>query len=156
MARTIAELFWPRVNKTETCWLWTGPKINEYGRYPGGRLAHRVAWELCFGPVPKNTKVCHKCDVPLCVNPDHLFLGTQADNVADMVKKDRHAKHKLTEEQAFEIRRRYGAGNIRQRDLADEFGVCQQLVGNIVNGKIWKPRQIDALSKPANRLPPKS
>ena len=94
-----ADRFWKWVNKTEKCWLWTG-RTNKTKPGTGagqfrivGRknpiLAHRFSWELVNGPVPDGMCVCHKCDVPYCVRPDHLFLGTQSDNSKDMWSKGR-------------------------------------------------------------------
>lgn len=78
--------FWKRVEKTETCWLWTGkPTHNGYGQFwhHGVFACHRVSYEEHFGPIPDDKFVLHRCDVKLCVRPDHLHLGTHKDNVDD-------------------------------------------------------------------------
>lgn len=93
--RDPAYWFWPRVTKTPTCWLWHGARFsNGYGCcFDGGKprrtLAHRMAYRLKIGQIPQNLLVLHRCDVRLCVNPDHLFLGTHADNTHDMIVKGR-------------------------------------------------------------------
>lgn len=86
--------FWSQVTRTDGCWIWTGTGIeaNGYARIKvnGERiLVHRMSWVMAFGSVPSGLVVCHRCDVPLCVNPDHLFVGTQKDNIADMMAKGR-------------------------------------------------------------------
>lgn len=123
------------------CWEWRGSRDQRgYGRYShplGKRVkAHRAMWERERGPIPNGISVCHACDNPPCINPDHLFLGTQAQNMADAVRKDRwprgldHHNGKLTDEQARSILVRRTAGE-RGADLAKEFGVSQQTVCNI-------------------------
>lgn len=134
------------------CWLWSG-SVNRkgYGQFmakagtsPYG--AHRFSWVLHNGPLPplKHAKtqrcVLHRCDTPACVNPAHLFIGTRADNNADMARKGRHGFRKfarLTDEQVGEIRRRCAAGEIR-RTIAEDFGVCRETVGYIARGQTWR------------------
>jgi hypothetical protein len=88
--------FWDRVEKTEGCWIWTGARYGEYGRIRIDYrpvLAHRYVYESFIGPIDPGKGVFHHCDTPLCVRPDHLFSGTQSDNVADMIAKGRHGKY---------------------------------------------------------------
>lgn len=96
--RPLTDRFWEKVEKTPGCWLWTGSctekgygSIGSGGRDGSHLIASRVSWELYFGPIPAGLWVLHRCDDPACVRPDHLFLGTAADNTADMVSKGRHA-----------------------------------------------------------------
>ena len=96
--------FWARVQKTESCWLWKG----SLGRHGYGSLgvkvdgrwiaerAHRLSYRLFRGDIPTGMMVCHTCDVPRCVNPDHLFVGDSFDNIRDCVRKRRHAAQKRT------------------------------------------------------------
>jgi hypothetical protein len=93
---TQPENFWRHVQKGDGCWLWTG-SVNHarggYGQVKYGKKhyrAHRLAWLLTFGEIPDGMKVLHRCDTPACCRPDHLFLGSQTDNIHDMLEKGRH------------------------------------------------------------------
>src|SRR5690348_9276473 len=96
-ADTLVDRFWEKVNQTPSCWLWTASQIKGYGQFHLSRVggknltvyAHRFAWEQTNGPIPDNLYVLHRCDTPLCVRPDHLFLGSQAENLADARQKGR-------------------------------------------------------------------
>lgn len=160
--------FWAKVEKSNNCWLWTAAKDKHgYGAIrtkQSAIKAHRVSWVLAHGQIQNDGSyhgvcVCHKCDNRLCVNPDHLFLGTHADNMRDMKIKGRRAdgdrngsrlhpervprgesngQAKLTTLQSIEIRSLYADGNISQRKLAAQFGVSQTHIGRITRKKLWK------------------
>lgn len=113
--------FWKKVHKTSSCWLWTGSvDKGGYGRIwsiqSNTRLrTHRYSWELHNGPIPEGAQVLHNCpdgDNPACVNPNHLFLGSNNDNVADMMKKGRHGSGAipLTKEQVAAVRQLRSTG----------------------------------------------
>jgi len=101
-------------------------------------------YEFAKGPIPEGKLVCHTCDTPLCINPDHLFIGTNADNIQDCVKKGRAARAKgsrngnakFDEGQVIEIKVLLNQGNSR-RKIAREFGVAHQTVNAINTGKTW-------------------
>jgi hypothetical protein len=155
------ERFWVKVHKTEGCWLWTGC-ASRYGfiSWEGrrNRLAHRVSWELHFGPVPGGLCVLHRCDTPLCVRPDHLFLGTVKDNAEDRNGKQRQARGgrhgrrtrpectargersglaKLSEESVRGMRERHAAGGITFRQLGSLFGITGTHAHRIVTRQVW-------------------
>jgi hypothetical protein len=134
------------------CWIWTGSLNNKgYGRINRSRLivyAHRLAYELSFGEIPAGMNVLHRCDTPACVNPAHLFLGTQADNNLDCRNKGRHScgerprgeRHhgsKLTARDAVEIRRAYAAREKSQRQLAAAYGVSRRAIMFILSRRNW-------------------
>ncbi len=127
------------------CWLWMScTNAAGYG-FISRQLAHRVSWTIFRGPIPKGLLVLHKCDTPACVNPDHLFLGTHADNVADKIRKGRavnvvgirNGKSKLTPEDVLAIL----ASKERHSSLAPQYGVHPQTIGDIRRGKWWKHLQ---------------
>lgn len=132
------------------CWEWQGPRGKQgygYAKIAGlPSRAHRLSYELHYGPIPDGLYVCHTCDNRACVNPTHLFLGTAADNTADMVAKGRaykprgeaHPHAKLTWGDVREIRRLYATGKYTQEKLGQRFGVNRTTVWSIVHHKAWK------------------
>lgn len=134
------------------CILWVGNQnVNGYGllasqdcRRKRLMLAHRFAFEMAHGKIPAGMQVLHRCDVPRCVNPLHLFLGNHADNHADKVAKGRQQKGeqvhsaKLTEQQVRGIRTRYADGDVTQSQLALEHGISAGTVIGILKRRSWK------------------
>lgn len=153
-SRSLAERFHEKYipEPNSGCWLWAAMiDRHGYGRvWALGRLdgSHRVSYRLHHGPIPDGLHVCHKCDVRACVNPAHLFLGTQAENMADRNEKGRasggsspgeaHPMAKLTNADVTMIRRIYAAGREPQAALARQFGVSESVVSGIVHGRTWK------------------
>jgi hypothetical protein len=159
--RPTADRFWEHVSKTDGgCWLWTGATYGGYGVFGLGPdigrktvLAHRFSWEIANGKIPDGLLACHECDknYPVgdtayrrCVNPAHLFLGTDADNQADKVAKNRQTKGEgswnaiLTEGIVRESRRRYAAGEVNMVELADELRVSESTVWSFIHRQSWK------------------
>lgn len=144
---TFQERFWSKVKITETCWLWIGC-LNECGygsiSTSSGRtmLANRASWLINRGDIPAGMKVLHTCDNPPCVNPDHLFIGTQADNIEDMVTKGRGAKgevsgsHKLTEVQVLELRADRDSGMIIKQ-LRLKYNTSHANACAIIHRRTW-------------------
>lgn len=152
--KMIAE-FWANVAITaddNQCWLWTGYCMpNGYGSKSWGNkdeYAHRVSWIIANGDIPRGMEICHTCDVRNCVNPKHLFLGTQQDNMRDMVAKGRqvisnrsgenNGNCKLTETQVREIRHKYSMGSVSHKELGNQYGVNKVTIGHIVTRRLWK------------------
>lgn len=140
------DLYIPEPNSG--CWLWLGGRdgYRRYGyfspRYQGELYAHRVSWLIHRGPIASGLRVCHKCDVTLCVNPDHLFLGTQQDNMDDMMRKGRRnaargervGGAKLTASDVISIRN----DPRKQVALAAIFGVRRETISAIKRRRIWR------------------
>jgi hypothetical protein len=145
-----ADRFWKLVDKSDPdgCWTWTG-YINRggYGKFllrdRKPVSAHRFAYELIHGPIPDGLSVCHTCDNRNCVRPDHLFLGTPAENASDRDTKGRWSsgpkRHsaKLTESDVREIRQ-LAASGMPQSDIGKRFGVHEDTVIRIVRRKTWQ------------------
>jgi hypothetical protein len=143
--------FWSYVRKTDTCWLWAGGTTGMgYGffapRRSFQRAAHRLSYELAYGEIPASKFVCHTCDVPLCVRPTHLFLGTQADNMADKVAKGRQASgecngnSKLTWAEVRAIRAALHDG-VTPTTLASRYAVHRDLIYLIRRNRIWVEKE---------------
>lgn len=148
---TEQDRFWAYVDKSGDCWEWHASKNPRgYGQFSAtvdGRLrnmrAHRLAYIWAGNDLKDDDLLCHTCDNPSCVNPDHLFVGTHQDNMADKTAKDRQAKGEgiaasiLTEPQVHEIRRRFASGESGPT-IADDFGVSKQCVYAIAKRKTWR------------------
>lgn len=136
-------------DKEGDCWLWTGTHSGAQGRYGmfmlEGRntLAHRVAYSLFKGAIPKGMSVCHSCDYVICVNPAHLWLGTHQQNMLDAVKKGRwrglgKQPSKLNAEAVAAIRRNFTGKRGELTQLAHEYGVPLRTMCDVTMGKTWK------------------
>ena len=159
-----AERFWPKVDMSGDCWLWTGALDTDgYGvfRYDGKRQghAHRFAYEQAYGPISDSRLfACHICDTPRCCRPTHLFLGTVADNSADMsrkgraaqgerhgsalhpetiVKGERHGMSRLAAVEVLQIRALAQTGMLG-KDIAARYGVTPSVVSSVVRRKTWR------------------
>ncbi len=157
--KPLSKKFWEKVDKSdpEGCWLWTGAKtLAGYGTLVVWEIdgvarqarAHRLSWEIEQGweegeqpTLPDGACVCHRCDTPACVRPDHLFLGDNADNTADMVQKGRQARGdrncgKLSDEQVVQVRGLHAKGR-SSRSLAREFGLSSTGMDRVVKRQTY-------------------
>lgn len=135
----------------DACWNWMGPiNTNGYGQFTDKnrkRLAHRASHELFLGPIPDGMNVCHSCDNRRCINPHHLWAGSQSANLKDAAAKgrifrpnttgERNGNRKLSADDVRAIRSMFRGGQRRYR-IAERFGVSPTTVGEIISGKIWK------------------
>lgn len=143
LAAPIRRRFFEKVRVSSGCWEWTGCRDSRgYGRFyvrrgESSELTHRVSWRIHNGPISPEALVCHRCDNPPCVRPDHLFVGTQADNMKDAAQKERVGPTVLRPADVRGILD-LGAIGMAQRKIADEFGVTQATVWHILRGKTWK------------------
>lgn len=151
--------FCSRIQVTDTCWVWKGPTISRKGEEYGMFFfenkkvkAHRFAFILKDDEIPEGCLVRHACDNPSCVNPDHLMLGTDRDNIADKVARNRQSKGvshlqkvkqgknskvKLTEALVVSMRERYAYENVSIKSLAAEYGLSMCAAGYVLSGKTW-------------------
>lgn len=148
--RSVEERLTAKLVREGDCLIFTGTRNPDgYGLIAtpdGARSAHRIAYTLWVGEIPDDTYVLHSCDNPPCCNHEHLFLGTQADNVKDMEAKGRrrnasgsgHGNTSLTEADVREIRHRYATGGVTQKTLADEFGMTQAGINHIIRRRSWR------------------
>lgn len=130
------------------CWIWTGPTLPfGYGEasFPGlkERRAHRLSWRLHCGDIPHGLFVLHHCDVPPCTRPDHLYLGTAADNARDMVLRGRSCRgskrsRRLIEADVAEMRRMYASGSVTMAAIANRYGIAVPTAHQIIRGDRWK------------------
>lgn len=151
--------FWAKVavGTSEECWQWTASRLPDgYGcfwdgtwrapRRPRITRAHRWLYEHLHGPIPPKMEVCHTCDEPSCVNPAHLFLGTHAENMRDMVSKGRadnrgarNGRAKLTDDDVSVIRRESTGRHGEGMEFARRFGVSSATISKVIRGDTWSP-----------------
>lgn len=147
--KTAEQRFWEKVDKAGECWIWMAYRNSDgYGMFKATAYhlvsAHRYIYEQECGPIPDGHYVCHTCDVPACVNPAHLFVGTQKENVNDMFSKRRDPKSrgtlyhpwnaKLTPEEVLSIR----SSTLHPTELAHKYNVHWRTIYRIRSRDTWK------------------
>jgi len=136
------ERLWSRVKKTRNCWLWTGALNGRgYGVIGAGKkgfikYVHRLVWERIHGPIPSNKEICHSCDTPSCVRPDHLFLGTHLENMNDMAIKLRSGRTKISIDDVRKIIKLY-KNNIPRRKIVSITQINVNTIKSILYGYHW-------------------
>jgi len=154
--RSVAKRFFSRVEKTQSCWLWKGSLLSGtqhrvgkfYGRIQidGVRYAaHRISYIIAYGSIPKGLHILHTCDNTACVNPRHLYAGTNFDNMQDRKNRGRgyrpvgelHPMTPLTEVDVIRIRSTYAVGDVSQQEIATQYDVSQVAISAIVRRKTW-------------------
>jgi hypothetical protein len=148
--QTLEDKFWSQVERTEDCWIWTGETNRGYGVcYPHGprpQKAHRIAYALTYGDFDPKLFVCHRCDNPSCVRPDHLFLGTATENNADRAAKGRtthpqpgvYFAPRLSFAIAEQIRIEHKRDGVTTRQLAKKYGCSLSTIYDIVRDRAWR------------------
>ena len=144
-AREISDLFWSKVDKQDECWIWIAAiNMFGYGHFAIERKiykAHRVAYMIKHGDIPDGMYILHSCDNPACVNPEHLRVGTQKDNIMDRTIRGRHnptsgtknAWAKLTEKDVLQIR----GSNLSALELSELYGISRSNIYNILGRRTW-------------------
>lgn len=147
------EAFWSKVNKRGPfdCWEWIGCLCGGYGQFCIGSgvytVSHRFSYSLEYGEIADDIKVLHECDNKRCVNPNHLFLGTNKDNTQDMIAKgrskcigkigERNKSSKLTDEKVLEMRRMHRSGEYNQRQISKMFGISTSVTFAVIHNQTW-------------------
>jgi hypothetical protein len=147
-AKLTPETFWEALEREPGgCWLWTRRHWNGYGQvWFKGRewRAHRLAYLLHHGLLPEGKMICHTCDERACCNPDHLYLGTQTENMRDRrvrgrtARGERHGSAKLTADDVRHIRRRYAETGLLPDVLGAEYGVTGAAIRALLRGRSWR------------------
>jgi hypothetical protein len=150
LSETFPQRFFSKIIKENDCWIWTGATMkNGYGKLSGSGhggenliAAHRASWILHKGPIPEGLDVCHQCDTPECVNPEHLFIGTRLDNMKDCVSKGRscrgekHGNAKLTWSAVSAMKEQRADGRTYEK-IAKSFGVTRVTAYRAITGICW-------------------